>query len=72
MVGMKLAQPCRVTTIAPVALPIRTARSIDRLIKVARTCADLEEKDEIDADCLYEAAGFRDVDPAADALLIAS
>jgi magnesium chelatase family protein len=42
-----------------------TARSIDRLIKVARTVADLEDKPEIDVDCLEEAAAFRDVDPTA-------
>ncbi|HEY0190819.1 MAG TPA: YifB family Mg chelatase-like AAA ATPase [Kofleriaceae bacterium] len=43
-----------------------TARSIDRLIKVARTVADLVGQDQIDTDCLIEAAGFRDRDPAAD------
>jgi len=43
-----------------------TARSIDRLIKVARTIADLVGQDSIDAGCLLEAASFRDVDPAAD------
>ena len=43
-----------------------TARSIDRLIKVARTVADLLGQDDIDAGCLLEAAAFRDVDPAAD------
>ncbi len=43
-----------------------TARSIDRLIKVARTVADLLDQDDIDAGCLLEAAGFRDVDPIAD------
>ncbi|HEU0035701.1 MAG TPA: YifB family Mg chelatase-like AAA ATPase [Kofleriaceae bacterium] len=42
-----------------------TARSIDRLIKVARTIADLLDQDVIDAGCLEEAAMFRDVDPAA-------
>ena len=42
-----------------------TARSVDRLIKVARTVADLVGQDHIDADCLVEAAGFRDRDPAA-------
>ncbi|MBS1122992.1 MAG: magnesium chelatase [Deltaproteobacteria bacterium] len=45
-----------------------TARSIDRLIKVARTVADLLGQDEIDAGCLLEAAAFRDVDPTADVL----
>jgi len=43
-----------------------TARSIDRLIKVARTVADLMGQDDIDAGCLLEAAAFRDVDPTAD------
>jgi hypothetical protein len=43
-----------------------TARSVDRLIKVARTVADLLGQDDIDAGCLLEAAGFRDVDPLAD------
>jgi len=43
-----------------------TARSIDRLIKVARTVADLIGQDDIDAGCLLEAAAFRDVDPTTD------
>ena len=43
-----------------------TARSIDRLIKVARTIADLLDQDDIDAGCLVEAAHYRDVDPMAD------
>jgi magnesium chelatase family protein len=43
-----------------------TARSVDRLIKVARTIADLMGQDDIDAGCLLEAAAFRDVDPAAE------
>ncbi|HEX2690980.1 MAG TPA: ATP-binding protein [Kofleriaceae bacterium] len=43
-----------------------TARSIDRLIKVARTVADLLGQDNIDAGCLLEAAAYRDVDPTAD------
>jgi magnesium chelatase family protein len=43
-----------------------TARSVDRLIKVARTVADLLGQDDIDAGCLLEAAGYRDVDPLAD------
>jgi magnesium chelatase family protein len=41
-------------------------RSIDRLIKVARTIADLLGQDDIEAGCLLEAAGFRDIDPVAD------
>ena len=43
-----------------------TARSIERLIKVARTIADLLGEDTIDADTLNEAAQYRDLDPAAD------
>ena len=43
-----------------------TARSIDRLLKVARTIADLLGQDDVDADCLVEAAHYRDVDPMAD------
>jgi magnesium chelatase family protein len=43
-----------------------TARSVDRLIKVARTIADLLGQGDIDAGCLLEAASFRDVDPTAD------
>ena len=42
-----------------------TARSIDRLLKVARTLADLDGKDQIDGLCLIDAARFRDVDPGA-------
>jgi len=42
-----------------------TARSVDRLIKVARTIADLLDQDDIDAGCLLEAAAYRDVDPTA-------
>ena len=45
-----------------------TARSVDRLIKVARTIADLCGQDEIDAGALREAASYRDVDPTADFL----
>src|SRR5207237_995817 len=36
-----------------------TARSIDRMLKVARTIADLDGKPEIDPDCLDDAARFR-------------
>jgi magnesium chelatase family protein len=43
-----------------------TARSIDRLIKVARTIADLTDQDAIDAGCLREAAAYRDRNPAVD------
>jgi magnesium chelatase family protein len=41
-----------------------SARSIDRLLKVARTIADLLGHDEIDRDDLLEAATFRAVDPS--------
>jgi magnesium chelatase family protein len=43
-----------------------SARSVDRLIKVARTIADLLGQDSIDAECLHEAANFRAVDPTTD------
>ncbi|HEY5949978.1 MAG TPA: YifB family Mg chelatase-like AAA ATPase [Kofleriaceae bacterium] len=43
-----------------------SARSIDRLIKVARTIADLLGQDRIDRKCLREAADFRAVDPTTD------
>jgi magnesium chelatase family protein len=43
-----------------------TARSIDRMIRVARTIADLDGRESIDANCLVEAATFRSVDPTAD------
>ncbi len=45
-----------------------TGRSIDRMIKVARTCADIVGKAEIDEESLCEAAGFRNRDPLADVL----
>ncbi|HET9623848.1 MAG TPA: YifB family Mg chelatase-like AAA ATPase, partial [Kofleriaceae bacterium] len=41
-----------------------TARSIDRLIKVARTIADLLGQDDIDPGCLLEASTYRDREPA--------
>jgi magnesium chelatase family protein len=40
-----------------------TARSIDRVLKVARTIADLLGKEHVDAGCLAEAAGYRATDP---------
>jgi hypothetical protein len=46
-----------------------SARSIDRIIKVARTIADLLGQDAIDRGCLIEAAGFRAVDPTADVVI---
>ena len=45
-----------------------TARSVNRLLKVARTIADLLGEEHIDAATLREAAAYRDVDPAADLL----
>lgn len=42
-----------------------TARSIDRLLKVARTAADLVGRDDITVDDLEFAASHRDVDPLA-------
>ena len=39
-----------------------TARSINRLIRVARTVADLLGRDTIDEDCLAEAAAYRTLD----------
>jgi magnesium chelatase family protein len=36
-----------------------TARSVDRLIKVGRTIADLAGKEAVDARCLHEAAAYR-------------
>ncbi len=43
-----------------------SARSIDRLIKVARTIADVLGQDRIDQACLDEAARYRAIDPVAD------
>ena len=40
-----------------------TARSVDRLLKVARTIADLDGADTIDLGCLHEAASYREIDP---------
>jgi magnesium chelatase family protein len=40
-----------------------TARSIDRILKVARTIADLLGQDDIDSGCIAEAAAYRSVDP---------
>ncbi len=45
-----------------------TARSIDRMLKVARTIADLLDQPDIDAGAIYEAARYRDVDPLANAM----
>jgi hypothetical protein len=39
-----------------------TGRTIDRIIKVARTIADLLCQDDIDAGCIAEAAAYRALD----------
>jgi magnesium chelatase family protein len=64
-----LRATCRLTAEAERALrrldQVRggmTARSVDRLIRVARTIADLLGRDEIDQDCVYEAAAYRALD----------
>jgi magnesium chelatase family protein len=41
-----------------------SARAIDRLIRVARTIADLVGQDAIDVHCIHEAAWFREVEAA--------
>jgi magnesium chelatase family protein len=45
-----------------------TARGLDRLLRVARTIADLEDRPSVDKDSLFEAAALRalDLDPLAD------
>jgi magnesium chelatase family protein len=45
---------------------VLSARGIDRLLKVARTIADLDGRDVIDVGCLHQAWGFRGVDPVAE------
>jgi magnesium chelatase family protein len=65
---------CRVTDAAEAVLArisrrrALTARTVDRMIKVGRTIADLRGEDVVSADCLREAAGFRalDDDPIVD------
>ena len=46
-----------------------SARSIDRLIKVARTVADLLGQDDIDHAALQEASLYRAIDPTADIIV---
>ena len=41
-----------------------TARGVDRLLRVARTVADVLQKDAVDADCLREAVTYRALDQA--------
>jgi magnesium chelatase family protein len=43
-----------------------SARSVGRIIKVARTLADLDGHDRIDADDIREASRYRALDPLAD------
>ena len=43
-----------------------TGRAIDRIIKVARTIADLDGAEQIDAGCVREAAGYRAFDTEPD------
>jgi magnesium chelatase family protein len=40
-----------------------TARSLDRVLKVARTIADLLGQERVDAGCVAEAAAYRTIDP---------
>ncbi|MFN0249269.1 MAG: YifB family Mg chelatase-like AAA ATPase [Kofleriaceae bacterium] len=47
-----------------------TARSIDRMLKVARTIADLEDQPEVDAGAIYEASRYRAVDPLGNVLAV--
>jgi magnesium chelatase family protein len=49
-----------------------TARSVDRLIRVARTIADLLGRDDVDQDCVYEAAAYRALDTDTLALSVSS
>jgi magnesium chelatase family protein len=39
-----------------------TARAVDRLIKVGQTIADLRGREQVDGDCIKEAAGYRAFD----------
>jgi len=39
-----------------------SARAVDRIIKVARTIADLTDREDIDDGCILEAAGYRSLD----------
>ncbi|WP_428265976.1 YifB family Mg chelatase-like AAA ATPase [Haliangium sp.] len=69
-----LRATCRLTDAAEDALArldrVRggmTARSVDRLIRVARTIADLHGRDPVDRDCVCEAAAYRALDSDAGA-----
>ena len=72
MAGAVVRRTCRLdveteTVLATIAKLRRglTGRAVDRIIKVARTLADLGGRDAIDGDDLREAAGYRafDVEP---------
>jgi magnesium chelatase family protein len=41
-----------------------TSRGIDRIIRVARTIADLGDLENIDDACIYEASGYRGLEPS--------
>jgi magnesium chelatase family protein len=47
-----------------------TARSIDRMLKVARTIADLLDQPDVDAGAIFEASRYREVDPLANVLAV--
>src|SRR5262249_1863762 len=52
----------------PSRRPGLTARALERIVRTARTIADLDGRDEVDADAVIEAALFRslDTEPLAD------
>ena len=52
----------RLLTALPRTRPGLTARSVDRIVKVSRTVADLLGRDSIDAECVAEAASYRALD----------
>lgn len=68
--GAELRDICRLTTQA--AARIRrtidamrlSARAYDKLLRVARTIADLEGKEAVDDECALEAAAYRQLDSA--------
>ena len=59
----RLDEPCE-DALAKLVLDghVPSARAVDRLIKVARTLADVRGQDDITPDCLQVAAGFRMAD----------
>jgi len=50
-----------------------SARAVDRVIRVARTIADLMGAERIDAECIFEAGSYRalDAEPAGGGLAVA-